>query len=179
MIQATVYLAGPILHCTADEANDWRHAVADDLKANYGIIGISPLRCEPLLGDTYETDYADPKFGTPKAIASKNVFDVRRCDMILAYLPRCPIEVHPDRINSHNADNIAAVMAWHQSYGTIAEMALAFAYGNPAVVVTDDPEIAGHPVINALAGWVLPTMEDGIEVLGGVLGGYIPGGKHV
>ncbi len=166
----TVYLAGPILHCTGEEANDWRREVSALLRDRYGIIGISPLRCEPLVGATYEADYADDKFGTPKAIASKNVFDVKRCDMTLAYLPRRPFFAQVD-------GDLA--IKWHQSYGTIQEAALAFAYGNPAVVVSDDPEVIGHPVINALAGWMLPTLQDGIEVLGGVLGGYLPGGKNV
>ncbi len=178
MNRAHVYLAGPILHCTGAEANDWRHEVAAKLMDRYNIVGISPLRCEPLIGDTYETDYADPKFGTPKAIASKNVFDVKACNMTLAYLPKCPIEIDYDDFGSNSYEDLKAALKWHQSYGTIQEAALAFGYGNPAVLVSDDPEVFNHPVVNALAGWVLPTLDDAIEVLGGVLGGYTPGGKN-
>lgn len=157
-MKKTVYLAGPILDCTKDQANDWRQYVADKLSP-HGIIGISPLRCEPLIGERYSMQYQDPKFGTARAIGSKNVFDVKNCDMTLAYFPTPP------------ADR-------HQSYGTICELSWAYLLGRPAVLVTDDLGISEHPVINACAGWLLPNLDDAVEVLIGVLAGYV-GGKNV
>lgn len=154
----TVYLAGPILACDKSEANDWRIYVADKLLP-HNIIGISPLRCEPLIGDRYSMEYSDPKFGTARAIGSKNVYDVRNCDMTLAYLP-----LPPD--------------GRHQSYGTIIELAWAHMIGRPALLVTNDPTVSEHPVINACAGWMLDDLDDAIEVLIGVLAGYV-GGKNV
>jgi hypothetical protein len=41
----------------------------------------APLRCEPLVGNTYDLHYADPCFGQPKSILAKNFFDLRQCDM--------------------------------------------------------------------------------------------------
>lgn len=154
-----VYLAGPIMDCDYGEANDWRYEVDKQLKP-HGIIGVSPLRCEPLIGDRYTAQYTDPKFGTARAIGSKNIFDVRNCDITLAYLPLPP-------------------EGRHQSYGTIAELCWAFALNRPAVLVTNDPGIEEHPVLNSCAGWLLPNLDDGVEVLIGILGGYIPGGKNV
>ena len=86
-MQKTVYLAGPILGCTHKGANDWRRYVNDKLY-NSNIIPISPLRCEPLVGDRYEGVYDDPLFGTEKAIGSKNLYDTLQCDLTLAYLAR-------------------------------------------------------------------------------------------
>lgn len=154
----TVYLAGPILACTHGEANDWRIAAADKLD-HQGIIGISPLRCEPLIGERYGVNYADPKFGTARAIGSKNLFDVLNCDLTLAWLPKMP-------------------EGRHQSYGTIAELAWAKALGKPAILATDDPEIADHPVLNSCAGWLLDNLDDALDVAVGILGGYA-GGKNV
>lgn len=155
----TVYLAGPITDCTGPEANDWREAVALKL-SSHGIRGVSPLRCEPIVGDRYGSTYADPMFGTARAISSKNVYDVGRCDMTLAYLPK-PAQFR------------------HQSYGTIAELAWAHAFRRPAVLVTDDPSVRDHPVLNACAGWLLTDLDQAVELIVGVLSGYTLDGKYV
>ncbi len=81
-----VYLAGPIKGCKEADAKDWRRYVAEELDA-YGIAGISPLRCEPIVGERYGVGTDDPKFGIARAIMSKNLYDVKACDAILAYIP--------------------------------------------------------------------------------------------
>lgn len=174
----TVYLAGPILHCTDAEASDWRRMVCNNLAPSH-ITGISPLRCEPIIGERYEIQYSDPKFGTARAIGSKNIFDVRTCDMTLAYLPR--YQGTWDTMNplDQSDENVMERLAWHQSYGTIAELAWAHMAGKPTILVSNDPEVYNHPVLSACAGWVLPTLDDAIDVVIGVLGGYVPGGKNV
>ena len=98
-------------------------------------------------------NHADPKFGTARAIGSKNVFDVRHCDMTLAYLPR----EYNDR---------------RPSYGTICELAWAHMIGKPTILVTDCPILLEHPVISACASWLLTDLEEAIEVIVGVLGDY-------
>lgn len=152
-----VYLAGPIGGCTQAEANDWREMVADALPPE--IVGISPLRCEPLVGERYGLHYADPMFGTARAISSKNLMDVRQCDVTLAFLPRWATERAP-------------------SYGTVIEMAWAHALGKPVILVTDDEHVREHAVVNACAGWVLPTLREATDLLVGLFGGYV-GGKNV
>lgn len=156
-----VYLAGPITGCTMGEAREWRAEVALEL-SNFGIIGISPLRCEPIVEDArYGLSYPDPKFGTAQAIGSKNLFDVRHCDMVLAYLP------------------MPSISQGHQSWGTIIEIAWAFALEKPAILVTNDLAVKQHPVIQACAGWMLDNLDDGVETLIGILGGYTKGGKNL
>lgn len=148
----TVYLAGPIAGCDKGEANDWRDYVRRQLALD-GIRGISPLRCEPIVGERYMLNYADPKFGTARAIGSKNIFDVRHCDMTLAYLPRVINDRRP-------------------SYGTVCELAWAHMIGKPTILVTDCPVLQKHPVISACAGWLLETLDEGLEVITGVLSDY-------
>lgn len=157
-----VYLAGPILNCTKGEANDWRTYVDDKLQP-HNIVGISPLRCEPLIGERYTAIYEDPRFGTSRAIGAKNKFDVKTCDMTLAYLPKKPFD---------------AVENWHQSWGTMGEIFWADAYDRLVVCVTDDPEVAKHPVINACCPWLLNNLDDAIDTAIGILGGYA-GGKNI
>lgn len=165
-----VYLAGPILGCTAGEANDWREYVDSKLRP-HNIIGISPLRCEPLIGKVYTAEYADQRFGVPRAIAAKNKFDVRACDITLAVLPM-PL---PPKT---------------QSYGTLEEIAWADEAGKMVIQVTDDPAIIRHPVVDSARGWKLAAgpghpyetitdaLDAAIEICIGVLGGYT-GGRNV
>ena len=163
----TVYLAGPILGQTHEEANDWRTAVAAQL-ADHGIVAISPLRCEPLIGPRYSAGYPCPKFGTARAIGSKNFFDVRTCDMTLAYLPRL---FEPGAYQSHTVEDMRRLQL-PPSIGTIIELAWAMAFDKPAVVVSDNPLVATHPVIDACAGWLVEDLQDGVDILVGVLGDY-------
>lgn len=174
-----VYLAGPILGCNIGEANDWRKYVAAQLLP-HNIVGISPLRCEPLIGERYSTDYPDPCFGTPRAISAKNKFDVQTSDLTFALLPK-PIAPRP------------------QSYGTLGEIFWADMFDKRVILVTDDPFVMVHPVIDSAVDWkfctaepgslkgdpgtiLLPSLEEcvasAIKTCIGVLGGFA-GGKNV
>ena len=148
----SVYLAGSIAGCDRTEANNWRNGMIHDLAGN-GIIGISPLRCEPLIGERYAVGYDDPRFGTARAIASKNFMDVQMCDMTLCYMPR---ELNERRL----------------SVGTLIELAWAHSLRKPTVLVSDYPFVIEHPVVQANAGWIVPTLDDGIDIILGVLADY-------
>lgn len=150
-----IYLAGPITGCNGGEAHDWRVYVDGKLKA-HEIVGISPLRCEPLVGERYQHSHADPLFGTPAGIGAKNFFDIRNTEMTFAYMPR-RAEV---------------------SVGTIGEVGAAKMIHKPVIVITDDPRIKTHPFIMSCAPWVLDTLDQGIDLVVGILGGYC-GGKNV
>jgi nucleoside 2-deoxyribosyltransferase len=141
----TVYLAGPILGCTRGEANDWRGSMRERL-FDVGITGVSPLRCEPLVGERYGMNYEDPRFGTPRAIASKNFMDVQNCDMTLAYFPA----------------------GANFSKGTLIELAWAFALRKPTVLVTTE-DWRDHAVVQACANWVLSDLDEAFDVISGVL----------
>jgi len=147
-----VYLAGAITDCNKGEANDWRNIIRLALEQR-GIVGISPLRCEPLMGERYQLTNQDPRFGTAKAIASKNFLDVQMCDMTLCYMPR---DLNERRL----------------SVGTLIELAWAHALHKPTILVTDYPFLHEHPVVQANASWVLSTLAEAVDVIVGVLGDY-------
>ena len=70
----TVYLAGPIAGTTEGEAKRWRIDATEYL-AQYGIIGISPLRNEPAKDGKYANAENFAKENTAaqsRAIAAKN-----------------------------------------------------------------------------------------------------------
>ena len=142
----TVYLAGPITGEKHDEANQWRGKMIYELR-RMGIKGISPLRSEPKVGDRYELFYDDDCFGTPKAIAGKNYFDVRNCDLTLAYLP-------------------------HTSVGTIVEIGWAKSLGKPVVVVSQTDGLFNHPLIEECTNWIVPDFDRALTIIDGLLGEY-------
>jgi len=156
-----VYLAGPVLGQTKGQANIWRQQVDAALRdcTDGQIVGISPLRCEPAIGSVYAANYADPKFGSARAISSKNLYDTKNCDITLVYLPP-PVKGQP------------------VSLGAIIELAWAYALGKPTVLVTEDPRMLSHPLVSTCSSWVVPNLEDAIVLIIGILDGY-EGGKNV
>ena len=153
MSRVMVYLAGPIAGCTKDEANNWRKLVTERLN-DCGIVGVSPLRCEPTISERYKLGYDCNKFGTARAIGFMNYVDVQRCDAVLAIMPRSEGGQSP------------------YSLGTMAEIAWAHAMDKPCVVVSDDPYIQEHPLVNFCTGWVLPTVDEALEVIVGIFDIY-------
>ena len=147
-----IYLAGPITGCTTGEANHWRDQICFALPP--GIIGVSPLRCEPIKGERYAPEYNDNQFGTPQVIGAKNREDVRRCDVTFADLP---------------GENPASV-------GTLQEIGWAAGMGKPLILVTDNAYVLQNAVIKATVPWRFTEEEGGfqkaIEVIGGIFSVY-------
>lgn len=148
----TVYLAGPIAGHTRAGATSWRDDMSARL-AKHGIRGISPLRCEPIVGERYGLTYDDPRFGTARAIYSKNRMDVRMCDMVLCYFPRELVKTRP-------------------SYGTLGELFWADAWDKPVAVVSDYAPLREHPVVSQAASWLLEDLDQAEELIVGVLADY-------
>jgi nucleoside 2-deoxyribosyltransferase len=147
-----VYLAGAIAGLTEGEAKDWR-TYFSDLLSPYGIIGISPLRCEPTVNGRYDLNYDDPLFGQSRTIFAKNMFDVKNTDMTLAYLP-------------------LPAAGKRSSYGTMWEVGAARALGKPVIIVSNDPIIKAHPLFGGTCDWSLDTLEQAAKVCVGILGHY-------
>jgi nucleoside 2-deoxyribosyltransferase len=193
-----IYLGGPIFGATGAEANDWRHDMTARL-APHGIRCISPLRCEPIVGERYDTQYNDPCFGTSEAIVSKNFLDVQNCDMALMYFPKPPavdelaaIVERLDGLSALVADTFGhdddaanaidrdaktlkrlAVMSPQRSIGTIGELSWCHALKKPVAVVTDDPLILRHPFTVVQAGWRLTTLDEAERLVVGLWKDYV------
>jgi nucleoside 2-deoxyribosyltransferase len=192
-----IYLAGPIFGATGAEANDWRRDMTARL-APHGIVGISPLRCEPIVGDRYDVAYADPCFGTPEAILGKNFLDLRACDLTLAYMPAPPEIREMDAIIDRMAnladivesivgpiDDEAKAIAEdvetlrrlarkspQRSIGTIGEISWAYALQKPLAIVTDDPLVRFHPFTLVQPNWRLNTLDEAERLIVGLYSDY-------
>lgn len=176
MSKPLIYLAGPIFQCTEGEAKDWR-AYVESALAPHGIVTVSPLRCEPLVGERYDTAYQDPCFGQPKSILAKNMLDLKRCDMTLAFFP--PV-TEPDELRDFVRKNVkdkrdAAVLhriaakGPQRSIGTIGEVSWAYALRKPCVIVSQDELIKHHPFTAMQPDWpVLDTLDDAVRLITGI-----------
>lgn len=180
-----IYLAGPIFGCTEGEAKDWRAYVTERLYP-FSIRTISPLRCEPLIGERYDVAYADPCFGMPKAILAKNFLDLQRCDMTLAFFP--PVEepaqlqeiarrvtTHAPAMPGADVETLYRIAAKgpQRSVGTIGEVSWAYALRKPCVLVTQDAFIKSHPFTQCQPDWpILDTLDDAVRLIKGLYQDY-------
>ena len=157
-MKKVIYLAGPIAGLTEDEATTWRDDVAEQLReaSNGNIIGISPLRCEPIeAGMTYTTPGAvDKMWSDPRAINAKNWLDTESADLVLAYLPKEMNDRRP-------------------SIGTIIEIGWTIGLKKPLIVVSDDKQVLDHPLIECNAAWRFVSLGDAVEVIIGLFGDYV------
>ena len=131
-----VYLAGPIEGCSDDEMVVWRKAAT--VSFDDGIRAISPVRMDSTL---------------TTAIITQNQYDVRECDVTLAYLPK-------------------SISDRRCSYGTICEIAWAHAQNKPVVIVSDDPYVHDHPVIQEI-GVHFDELNTAVEYINQLLSQHV------
>ncbi|HKJ72685.1 MAG TPA: nucleoside 2-deoxyribosyltransferase [Alphaproteobacteria bacterium] len=160
MSRPIVYLSGPMTGQEYEEAESWRGAAA----ALLGIDGIavsSPMRgkealkgCGPLGGETAEIMNCGSR-----AITQRDRYDVRNADAMLVYF-----DAYTDRV----------------SVGTMIELGWADAFSVPVVVgynpytpedlMTTIRAQIEHPIVEGIAGWVVPGLGQATEVLRQLLG---------
>jgi nucleoside 2-deoxyribosyltransferase len=157
-----VYLAGPITGCTLDECNDWRVEVKNALEERvytkvpiygYHIHTLSPLRgkqrvLEALEKSTIQHNYETNPLTSIKGINTRDYFDVQRSDVIFVNLLGAKIV----------------------SIGTVMEIAWARAFNKPVVCVMEKDNIHHHSMLDYACGYIVETLEDGINILKAVLG---------
>lgn len=149
-----VYLAGPIAGLGDAEVNDWRRFAINKL-SKAGIIGVSPLRCEPPEADgTYDNAAKFhekqkqnlPWFRTSRAIAAKNWLDSFKADAIVAYMPDALVRNRP-------------------SFGTVIEIGWAIGMRKPLFLVSDHEPLIKHPLITETAAWIGTDLNTALDDL--------------
>lgn len=155
MMRPSVYLAGPITGLTYDDGSEWRDNVHFELQ-QFGIQAFSPLRAKRHLRAIGVLDAAGTPdsaylglnpLSEPKGITTRDRFDCTRCDMLLLNL----------------------FGAKHVSIGSMIEAGWADAARRPVVVVMEEDNVHRHAMLNEIAGFIVPTLEDAIEVVMAVL----------
>jgi len=144
-----VYLCGPITGCTFLEAkHGWREEVFNTLSP-WGIECLSPLRHlrEDQI-DTGDHKSMNPNgaavgvLSTPRGLTERDRFDTMRADLIFCNL----------------------LGATRPSIGSMIEFGWADAERIPILVAMEEDNIHNHGMVNAIASWIVPTLEEAIEV---------------
>lgn len=158
-----VYLAGPITGVSYDDTVNWRQRVSDAFLP--GIVGVSPMRVKEFLAAEKAIGHSYPEheiMGAAVPICTRDFYDCTHADMVLAYLPMW-----------------ARSKSGSVSVGTCMELGWASGAGNPLVVVSDDPMVTTHPLVQGKAGWIVPRLEDGVAAVNAVLGIYVEYGPPI
>lgn len=145
-----VYLAGPISGLTYDHAQDWREE-ATLLLACCGIQGYSPLRAKEFLraeGELGSEDRRVEVMATDRGIMTRDHYDCMTSDVILCNL----------------------LGASRVSVGTVMEIAWAFAYRKPLVVVMEPSgNLHDHPMIREAIGYHVSDLGEAVAVVRAIL----------
>lgn len=149
-----VYLAGPIAGISGTDATEWRDLAADLLTA-HGIECLDPMRAKEALAKVtriqqnfHEYAHRGPFF-TAKGIMARDFADVKRCDALLVNL----------------------LGAEKPSFGTVMELAWAYAMQKPVVVAIED---AGnlhdlHPMLHEAMPFRVETLDEAVECVAVIL----------
>jgi len=144
----SVYLAGGITGMSYEGSTDWREYAIKYL-SDHGIKGISPMRCkeylirEKVIRDTYDQHI----LSTAKGITTHSRWDAHRCDVTLVHF------LGAERV----------------SIGSVMEIAWASAAGRPIVCCMEDGNIHNHAMIEQTCGFVVNSLEKGLEVVTALL----------
>lgn len=137
-----IYLAGPIGGLSYDDAVGWREHAAKWLSER-GISSASPMRFKSFLAtEKAIKDHYDHTLANPRAIYTRDRWDVSRCDLIIA--------------NLLGAEKV--------SIGTVLEIGWADMFKKPIILVMEPGNIHDHAMINECAGYVVSTITEALEV---------------
>jgi nucleoside 2-deoxyribosyltransferase len=146
----TVYLAGPITGLTYGNATEWRKLVKDAMPSH--ISTLSPMRgkqrLELLKDEQIKMSYEDNPLTSEKGINTRDYYDVMRCDALF--------------VNLLGAQKV--------SIGTVMEIAWARTTQKPVILVMEKGNVHDHAMLRYACGFIVSTLEEGIEVLKTVIG---------
>ena len=140
-----VYAAGPMANIDAAYARSWRSLLQLNVGNKAQII--SPTRGSEHLEFYSMLGEGDSPLRTSKGLTTRDRFDVQRCDIVFANF----------------------LGATKPSLGTCIEFGWADAFGKPVIAVMDKTNPHQHAMMNEIAGYIVPTLEEGIQVLKGML----------
>jgi len=148
MDKPTVYLAGPLTGRSYAECQNWRIKVESQLMP-YGIACFNPLRGQDLLSDEDELQSGyDHYLVTEKAITCRDYWDVSRADVVL--------------VNLLGAETV--------SVGSVMEIAWAYVFRKPLIVVMENDNVHQHGMIKTVAWYILDNLDAAVELIVDLVG---------
>lgn len=151
-----LYLAGAISGLTYEECIGWRDRTTEMMRP-HGICCLSPMRTKAYLSSepVIDGEYASHVLSSQKGITRRDRHDVYRSAVVLANLLPIPV----DKNGSPRV-----------SIGTMMEFGWSDAWQKPLVVCMDLNGPYCHPMVLETADFVVPTLEEAIDVTLSVLG---------
>lgn len=153
MSYGKVYLAGPITGLNYAGATDWRRG-AEEFLAEWNIEGLSPMRGKKYLeavGIIEAVSYGDADaewaLSSASGFTSRDHGDCMNADIVLA--------------NFEGATTV--------SIGTVLECAWAHAYRKQLIAVMEEGNPHWHAMIREIAGYVVPTLGHGLNIIPAIL----------
>lgn len=149
------YLAGPITGLSFAGCTSWRERAVQLLAPD--VLGISPMRGKeylahlPAIGGTPVEEYMANAISTPKAIVTRDRFDVRTADCVMMNLLGAQIV----------------------SIGTMIEAGWADAWRVPIVLVIEPgvQNVHAHAMLDQVSGYVVHTLEEAAHMVKVLLAG--------
>lgn len=140
-MKTLVYLAGPITG--AAPGSDWRSICARGLGPNICVLDPTRQKIETIdeSGDLSDAQRLQLALHG-RSIAARDRFDVGRCDLII--------------VNFLGAARV--------SIGTVGEIFWADAFRKPVILIRDPGNIHTHALLDALVGWIVPSVDEAIRV---------------
>jgi len=137
-----VYLAGIIDGKNIEKCREWRHKVIKhytnwkNTGKNYGdLCFLNPLNGE----DNVSPDGLTSNVPT-KAILDKDYIAIKTCDLFIAYMENFGVE--------------------RPMLGTIMEIAFAYEFRKPIILISDNELYKKHPFICNMVSWYFDTVDD-------------------
>lgn len=143
-MQKSVYLAGPITGQSFTDATDWRDQ-AMQVFESAGVQAFSPLRAKTYLQQEHSIGdcYNDTVMSSQRGIFARDSYDCMNCDLVF--------------VNLLGAERV--------SIGTVMEIAWAWAFRKPVVLVMEPTEnLHDHAMIREACPLTTHTLEDGYHL---------------
>lgn len=146
----SVYLSGPIRGHSYAGATDWRETLTG-LLVPHGFITLDPMRGKEYLSRKRKItgSYEEHTLSSQRAIWMRDMWDVRRCDMVAVYLLE--------------AGDLVSI-------GTMFEVAGAAILNKPMVGCWKDGSPHDHPFVRESIGVRAKDLEEMAELLIGLKG---------
>ena len=148
MNKPSVYLAGPITGATYGECTDWRGYVTTELEPD--IISFSPMRHKSYLsGETQIGDsYEHTVLSSQRGIFARDSYDCSKVDMVFVNL----------------------LGATRVSIGTVMEIAWAWSYRKPIILVMEDTgNIHEHSMLKEACPFRVTSLKEGVNTVKALL----------
>jgi hypothetical protein len=179
MQQVGIYLAGAMRATPDEERYDraWRDVVTKEMERySSNVVIFNPM--DGKIVHEGETKLFDKFRPEPNAILHQDMASIAKSNIVfmnLIPLDAGPLKYHLQMPSRFTLDRESIVVEGRMegSYphiGTLSEMGMSIITHKLLVVISKNPYVAKHPFVRGGATRILPTLEDGIEYLQGLVG---------